>query len=59
MAFEHHDGRREKAAQLWATIGNIGGGGVMGAIAGDLMQRLSPTIAALGEMAAPSGPVIT
>jgi len=32
---------------VWVTLGNIGGGGVMGVMAGELMRNLAPTTAAL------------
>jgi PAT family beta-lactamase induction signal transducer AmpG len=32
---------------VWVTIGNIGGGGVMAMMTGEVVQRLSPTLAAL------------
>jgi|SRR5579863_4995797 len=37
----------ENALSVWVTIANISGGGAMAVIAGELVQRLSPTAAAL------------
>jgi MFS transporter, PAT family, beta-lactamase induction signal transducer AmpG len=37
----------ENALSVWVTIGNISGGGAMAVITGEIVQRLSPTAAAL------------
>jgi PAT family beta-lactamase induction signal transducer AmpG len=37
----------ENRLSVWVTIGNISGGGLMAVIAGEFVQRLPPTVAAL------------
>jgi PAT family beta-lactamase induction signal transducer AmpG len=37
----------ENRLSVWVTIGNIGGGGAMAAITGELVRNFSPTLAAL------------
>ncbi len=37
----------ENALSVWVTIGNISGGGAMGMMAGEVVQRLSPPASAL------------
>lgn len=39
-------GADQKQLSVWVTIGNISGGGVMAVIAGELMMRLPPVLAA-------------
>jgi len=36
----------KNALSVWVTIGNIGGGGAMAVITGEVVQRLSPAVAA-------------
>ena len=37
----------KNALSVWVTIGNIGGGGPMAVVTGDVVQNVSPTLAAL------------
>ncbi len=47
MALQHYHGRRENTLSVWVTIANISGGGAMAMVTGEVVQRLSPTVAAL------------
>jgi MFS transporter, PAT family, beta-lactamase induction signal transducer AmpG len=38
---------QQNRLSVWVTLGNIGGGGVMGVMTGELMRNLAPTMAAL------------
>jgi len=44
--------RQEHQLSIWVTIGNISGGGLMAVITGEIVQRLSASVAALSLAAA-------